>query len=191
MMPHEIKLGDDHQFIVLKFERDGLWVAGEYNGSEIPHKMVGWSHFEAMRHQAERKHNPSLYETLEREGGWSSAWPDMRSFMAAVHHYLPRDSFKLEGRMMATEPFNDQEEHTILTFGRRMIWDFGPLNHSEDVAWRVAFRRFEENLDVIHDRIDTLKHRTIWPWYKRFFYRVKKRRNVDFIDTPPLDKQNK
>lgn len=170
-MPNEITLGDGKQKIVLKFERDGLWVAGEYEGHEIPHKMVTWSHFEAMRHQAEQKHNPSLYETLEREGGWTSAWPDMRAFMSAVHHYFHRDAYKIEGRMMETPPFDDREENTILTYGRVLVWNFGPINHAEDVAWRVAFRRFEENIDLIHGRVEALKDREKLPWWKLSFFR--------------------
>ena len=172
MAPIEIKLGDDHQWIVLKFERDGLWVAGEYEGHEIPHKMVAWSRFEAMRHEAENKHNPSLYETYERENGWSSAWPDMRSFMRAVHHYFDRTDFKLEGQMTSTPPFSDKEERTVLTYNRVTVWDFGALNHSEDVAWRVAFRRFEENVPVIQSRVQELKARTACPLWKRLVCRL-------------------
>lgn len=170
MNPTEILLGDNNTYIVLKFERDGLWVAGEYQGHEIPHKMILWATFESKRHEAEKKSSPTLYETHQRESEWSSTWPDVRSFMNAVHHFFSRDNFKIEGRLFTQKPFRDQIEHTVLTMDRVVIWDFGPLNHAEDAAWRVAFRLFEESTDVIRTRVESLKKMGRW---KRYFYRRK------------------
>jgi len=48
--------------------------------------------------------------------------------------------------------------------GDEVVWDFGPLNGADDLAYTASFRRFEESLDKIRERV----RRTVTrPWYKR------------------------
>lgn len=163
-MKNELFIGDAQQGVGLGFERDGLWVWGYLGTIEIPHKMIPWAEFEAMRKRIEFQDKPTLYETYKRERNWNSSQPDMRAFMDAVHFYFPRESFSIEGRYFKQLAYEKPEEHLVLVLRKDVVWDFGQLYNEPDVAYAVAFRRFEEHVDTIQDRAKRL---SASPWWER------------------------
>jgi hypothetical protein len=180
-MKPEIYLGDDSQGIWLKFDKDGLWVAGQYRGQEIPHKCVLWPRFDDARLESEKDPDaPTLYEKYRDDRQWTSRQPDTKSFLLAVNELFRGPQFKVAGRRLKSAEYDDGDEHLVLTYKDGVLWDFGPLSGQVAQAWEAAFRRFEDNLDKIKGQVAEIDSRKtcfkrLLEWFKQSLLWVKRR----------------
>jgi hypothetical protein len=173
MAKNEIFLGDLNQGIRLRFGKDQLWISGSLGDKEIPYKPINWSRFDQARKDSRLDQEPTLYERYKSENQWHSDAPDMRSFKLAVEYYFGRDRFRLGGKFFNLRQYETPEEHLCLFMGDTVIWDFGALNGSDDLAFGVAFRRFEDNLERIRERVQRDGPTPVVSWFRRLLAKVR------------------
>jgi hypothetical protein len=169
---NEIFLGDTTQGIWLKFQSDALWVAGFVGDKELPHKPISWAKFDQARKDAQLDISPTLYERYKSENDWNSQTPDMRSFKMAVEYHFHRDRFRLGGRHFHSRQYEKPEEHLVLFMEDIVLWDFGSLNGADDMEYTVAFRRFEDNLERIRERVQRDGRGNVWKRIRGFILRT-------------------